>query len=115
MCVWGGGGGGVSVCVFICVRAWWAVVSISWALLVLLCAVGELIQFINSKMSRSEQAPLFIYADNEIVVSPTNIMSELYQEFREDDFFLYLAYYEENIYHHQRHFSKSASGGVTSQ
>lgn len=62
--------------------------------------VRDLVQFINSKMLRPEDAPLFIYVDNEIVVSPENSMAKLYQEHREDDFFLYLAYYEENIHRH---------------
>ena len=60
--------------------------------------VGDLIQYINSKMYRPEHAPLFIYVDNEIIVSRESTMAELYQEYREDDYFLYLAYYEENKY-----------------
>ena len=60
--------------------------------------VTDLTQYINNKMGRPDQAPLYIYVDNEIVVSPENTMAELYQEHREDDFFLYLAYYEENIH-----------------
>ena len=60
--------------------------------------VGDLCQYVNSKLNRSEQAPLFIYANNEIVTSLQSVIAEIYQEFREDDFFLYLGYYEENIY-----------------
>lgn len=60
--------------------------------------VGDLCQYINNKMQRPEHAPLFIYANNEIVTSRNSTMAELYQEYREDDYFLYLAYYEENVY-----------------
>jgi len=49
-------------------------------------------------MGRPDCAPLFIYADNEIVASLNSTMAELYQEYREDDYFLYLAYFEENIH-----------------
>lgn len=62
-------------------------------------AVCDLIQYINSKLPcRSEHAPLFVYVDNEIVAPREATMAELYQEYREDDYFLYLAYYEENHY-----------------
>ena len=60
--------------------------------------VGDLIQFINNKVGRADQAPLFLYVKNEIIVALESTMAELYQEYREDDFFLYLAYYEENIH-----------------
>ena len=60
--------------------------------------VGDLCQYINSKLNRAEDAPLFIYAHNELVISKLSIIAEIYQEFREDDFFLYLGYYEENMY-----------------
>lgn len=63
-----------------------------------LLLVGDLIQFINSKLYRSDHAPLFLYVQNELVVSRESSMAELYQEYREDDFFLYLAYYEENTH-----------------
>ena len=61
-------------------------------------AVGDLSQFINRKMNRPDHAPLYIYANNEIIVSKESTMATLYQEYREDDYFLYFAYYEENIY-----------------
>ena len=41
---------------------------------------------------------MFIYAHNELVVSKGNVIAEVYQEYRDDDFFLYLGYYEENMY-----------------
>lgn len=62
-------------------------------------AVCDLVQYINSKLpGRSEHAPLFIYIENEIIAPAEATMAELYQEHREDDYFLYLAYYEENHY-----------------
>lgn len=62
-------------------------------------AVCDLIQYINSKLpGRSDRAPLFIYIENEIIASREATMAQLYQEYREDDYFLYLAYYEENHY-----------------
>ena len=61
--------------------------------------VCDLIQYINSKLpGRSEHASLFIFIENEIVAPASATMAELYQEHREDDYFLYLAYYEENPY-----------------
>lgn len=61
--------------------------------------VCDLVQYINSKLpGRSEHAPLFIYIENEIIAPAEATMAELYQEHREDDYFLYLAYYEENHY-----------------
>ena len=64
----------------------------------ILRTVGDLCHYINSKLNRAEDAPLFIYAQNELVISKLSIIAEIYQEFREDDFFLYLGYYEENLY-----------------
>ena len=52
--------------------------------------------YINSKLlSRSEHAPVFIYIESEIIAPREATMAQLY---REDDYFLYLAYYEENQY-----------------
>ena len=64
-----------------------------------ICTVCDLIQYINSKLpGRSEHAPLFIYIESEIIAPREATMAQLYQEYREDDYFLYLAYYEENHY-----------------
>ena len=61
--------------------------------------VCDLIQYINSKLpGRSEHAPLYIYIENEIIALREATMAALYQEYREDNYFLYLAYYEENQY-----------------
>ena len=61
-------------------------------------AVCDLIQYINSKLAgRSERAPLFIYIENEIVAPASATMAELYQEYREDDYFLYLALQREPL------------------
>ena len=58
-----------------------------------------MIQYINSKLpSHSEHAHLFIYIESEIIAHQGVTMAQLYQEYREDDYFLYLAYYEENHY-----------------
>ena len=62
-------------------------------------------------MGRAEHSTLFIYAENEIVLSPASVMSQLYQEYREDDFFLYLGYYEENI-HQPRHSRTSTAADM---
>ena len=61
-------------------------------------AVGDLCQYINSKLSRSEDKPIFIYAQGDTIVSKSSVISEIYQEYREDDYFLYLGYYEENVH-----------------
>ena len=59
----------------------------------------DLSQYINSKLpGRSEHAPLFIYTESEIIAPREATMAQLYQEYREDDYFLYLAYYKENHY-----------------
>ncbi|CAI8010824.1 Gamma-aminobutyric acid receptor-associated protein [Geodia barretti] len=60
--------------------------------------VGDLCHYINSKLHRTEEAPMYIYANSELVVSKGSVIAEVYQEYREDDFFLYLGYYEENVY-----------------
>ena len=49
-------------------------------------------------MRRPESEPLYIYVKNELVASKESTMAELYQEYREDDYFLYVAYYEKNLY-----------------
>ena len=64
-----------------------------------IAAVCDLSQYINSKLpGRSEHAPLFIYIESEIIAPREATMAQLYQEYREDDYFLYLAYYEKNHY-----------------
>lgn len=62
--------------------------------------VRGVVKMINTETSRPEQAPLFIYVQNEVIVSLESSMAQLYQEYREDDYFLYLAYYEKNIHRH---------------
>ena len=61
-------------------------------------SVGNLIQFINTKVGRQEEDELYIYIQNELVAAKDSKMASIYQEYREDDYFLYLAYYERNIY-----------------
>lgn len=60
--------------------------------------VGDLCKYINEKLKRPLHAPLFIYLDQEVVAAEDSELSALFQEYREDDYFLYLAYYEEMIY-----------------
>ncbi len=61
-------------------------------------SVADLCQYINTKMFRPDHAPLYIYVDNELIVSKDSTLAELYQEYRTDDYFLYLSYSEENAY-----------------
>jgi len=70
-----------------------------------------LVKFINQKLGRADNDPLYIYADGEVVLSRSSQISKIYQEYREDDFFLYLAYYEVNIHQHRhsRAFTKADS------
>lgn len=60
--------------------------------------VGDLCTYLNTKLKRSDAAPLYIYVDKDVVASRLTTMEELYQEYRDDDYFLYLAYYEINIH-----------------
>ena len=60
--------------------------------------VADLCHYINSKLNRSEDKPLYIYAHNELVISKSSVIAEIYQEYREDDYFLYLGYWEDNTY-----------------
>ena len=61
-------------------------------------SVRSLIKFINSELDRPDHAPLFIYVSNEVIVSSDSTMAQLYQEYRQDDFFLYIAFYEKNTH-----------------
>ena len=58
----------------------------------------DVIQYINDKLQRPKHAPLYLYVDNEIVAAESSSLASLYQEYREDDYFLYLAYYEEMVH-----------------
>ena len=60
--------------------------------------VSDVIQYINDKLQRPKHAPLYLYVDNEIVAAESSSLASLYQEYREDDYFLYLAYYEEIVH-----------------
>lgn len=73
--------------------------------------VGDLTKYINEKLKRPPHAPLFIYLDQEVVAAEDSELAALFQEYREDDYFLYLAYYEEMIYGSSG--SSVASGGTT--
>ena len=53
--------------------------------------VNDIIEWINQKLGRSSYAPLFLYVDNEVVVSRDSKLSRIYQEYRENDYFLYIA------------------------
>jgi len=62
--------------------------------------VAEVIEFIKGKLGYSQlpqQVPLYFYI-NGIIPSMTSTMGELYQEYREQDYLLYIAYCEENIH-----------------
>ena len=52
-------------------------------------------QYINDKLQHPKHAPLYVYVDNEIVAAEISTLASLYQEYHADDYFLYLAYYEE--------------------
>lgn len=60
--------------------------------------VNDIIEWINQKLGRPSYAPLFLYVDDEVVVSRDSKLSRIYQEYRENDYFLYIAYYEIMIY-----------------
>lgn len=72
--------------------------------------VRDLCLYINDKLKRPSHAPLFIYLDQEIVAANDSELASLFQEYRENDYFLYLTYYEEMIYST----SNQATSGATS-
>ncbi len=51
-------------------------------------------EWINVKLRRPLTAPLYLYVDNEVVVAPNSTLSRVYQEYRDSDYYLYIAYYE---------------------
>ena len=55
-------------------------------------------QFINTKVGRGESEVLHIYIQNELIAAKECTMAKIYQEYREDDYFLYLAFFEKNLY-----------------
>lgn len=59
--------------------------------------VAEVIEFIKGKLDYPAKVPLYFYI-NGIIPSLTSTMGELYQEYREPDYLLYIGYYEENIH-----------------
>ena len=59
--------------------------------------VAEVIEFIKGKLDYPPNVPLYFYI-NGIIPSMNSTMGELYQEYRESDYLLYIGYYEENIY-----------------
>eukprot|EP00731_Ephydatia_muelleri_P015394 Em0008g1114a len=61
-------------------------------------SVGDLCTYLNGKLKRSDNAPLYIYVAKDTLLSRLTSIDEVYQEYRDDDYFLYLAYYEVNIH-----------------
>ncbi len=57
-------------------------------------AVKDIMDWINEKLRRPTNAPLYLYVDNDIVVAPNSTLSRVYQEYRDSDYYLYIAYYE---------------------
>lgn len=63
-----------------------------------LCStVAEVKEFIKGKLDIPQQLPLYFYI-NGLIPSKDSTMGALYQEYREPDYLLYIAYYEENIH-----------------
>lgn len=60
--------------------------------------VGDLCTYLNRKLKRSDNAPLYIYVAKDVIVSRLTSIDEVYQECRDDDYFLYVAYSEINIH-----------------
>lgn len=60
--------------------------------------VKDIIEWINEKLRRPYNAPLYLYVDNEVVVDTGSTLSSVYQEYRDDDYYLYIAYYETLIH-----------------
>ena len=52
----------------------------------------------NDKLKRPPHAPLYLYVDNDVVAATDSTLARLYQEYRDSDYFLYVAYYEELIH-----------------
>lgn len=59
--------------------------------------VAEVIEFIKGKLDYPVDLPLYFYI-NGIIPSNKSTMGELYQEYREPDYLLYIGYCEENIH-----------------
>lgn len=59
--------------------------------------VAEVIEFIKGKLDFPPDLPLYFYI-NGVIPSMRSTMGELYQEYREPDYLLYIGYYEENIH-----------------
>ena len=59
--------------------------------------VAEVKEFIKGKLDIPQQLPLYFYI-NGLIPSKDSTMGALYQEYREPDYLLYIAYYEENIH-----------------
>lgn len=59
--------------------------------------VSDVVKYINEKLRRPPHAPLYLYVDNEVIASENSSLARLYQEFRDNDYFLYVAYHEESI------------------
>ena len=57
-------------------------------------SVSDVMEWINQKLKRPHNASLYLYVDNEIVIAPDSPLSRVYQEYRDSDYFLYIAYYE---------------------
>ena len=62
-------------------------------------AVSDVMKYINDKLRRPSHAPLYLYVDNDVVAAPDSTLARLYQEYRDNDYFLYIAYYEELIHY----------------
>jgi hypothetical protein len=60
--------------------------------------VSDIVQYINEKLKRPIHAPLYIYVDSDVIAASDSTLARLYQEYRDDDYFLYLSYFEELIY-----------------
>lgn len=60
--------------------------------------VGNLIYSIRKNLVVSQETSIFIFIENNILPRSTERISDIYNEYRDDDMFLYIVYCHENTF-----------------
>ena len=60
--------------------------------------VGEVLSVIRSKLNLTREQGLVLMASGKYILKQNTSIAEVYEQYRDEDGFLYLLYAEENIY-----------------
>ena len=60
--------------------------------------LGQFIFIIRKKIKLSAEEGLYLFINNDVLGTPSTVMSEVYNNYKDEDDFLYITYHSENTF-----------------